>query len=162
MSVVNAATKNELIEAASKTYTVAGKKVSLSESDLVKVKRYISENTISEKNGDKIIAKVDEAVKLMNEAGTSDPTKLSQAKKDELLGIAQETAKLAGASLTYDSKNKALSIYKDGKLYDSIALSSYKKFTQSGSNHMIYIISTGVALIAVVTIVSYKKMRKNG
>lgn len=161
MTVANAATKDELIAAVSKTYTVAGKKVSLSNSDLVKVKRYVSENEISSENADAIIAKIDEAVNLMDKEGTSDPTKLSKSKKEELLNIAKEAASLAGASLTYDANNKSISIYKDGKLYDSVSLTSNYKFTQSGSNHMIYIIIATVAVIAIAGVVGYRKTRAN-
>lgn len=162
MTIVNAATKDDLIAAASKTYTIAGKEVSLSSSDLVKVKRYVSENEISSGNADKIITKINEAVSLMNKEGVSDPTKLSKGKKEELLNIAKEAASLAGASLTYDANNKAISIYKDGKLYDSISLTSNYKFAQSGSNHMIYMILGTVAVIAIAGVIGYKKIRKNG
>jgi len=161
VATVNAATKDDLIAAVSKTYIIAGKKIGLSNSDLVKVKRYISENEISSENGDKIITKINEAVSLMNKEGVSAPTKLSKAKKEELLNIAKEAVSLAGASLTYDANNKAISIYKDGKLYDSIALTSNYKFTQSGSNHMIYIIIGTVAVIAIAGVVGYRKTRAN-
>ncbi len=161
LSVVQAATTSELIASVSKTYKIAGKEVKLSESDLVKVKRYLTEYPVSAENADKIITKIDEAVDLMNKEGVSNPAKLSKAKKDELLKIAQEAATLAGATLTYDSSNKSILVYKDGKQYDSLSLSSYK-FANTGSNNTtIYIITAGVAIIAVATVIGYRKFKAN-
>lgn len=160
MTISNAATKDELLAAATKKYTVAGQEVGLSESDIVKVKRYLSENTISEQNADAIIKQIDAAVNLMNREGTADISKLSKAKKEDLLNIAKNVASLAGASLTYDAKDKAILIYKDGKLYDSISTSSYTKFTQSGSNNMIYVV-IATAIIAIVGVAGYRKMKVN-
>lgn len=156
VTVVNAATTDELVAYASKTFTVAGEEVKLSDADLVKVKRYLADYPVSEENADKIIAKVDEAVALMNKAGVSDPTKLSKAQKDELLKIAQEAASLAGATISYDNKDKVVSIYRDGKLYDTASLTSYK-FVQTGST--MYVVIALVAVIAIATVVGYRKIK---
>lgn len=160
MTISNAATKDELLTAVTKKYTVAGQEVGLSESDIVKVKRYLSENTISAQNADAIIQQINVAVNLMNKEGTADISKLSKAKKDELLNIAKNVASLAGTSLTYDAKDKSILIYKDGKLYDSISNSSYKKFTQSGSSNMIYVVFA-TAIIAIAGVAGYRKMKVN-
>ena len=160
VSTVKAATTNELIAKASETYTIAGKEVKLSEADLVKVKRYFTEYPVSSENADKIISKIDEAVALMNKEGVSDPTKLSKAKKEELLNIASEAAKLAGASISYDATNKSIAVYKDGKQYDAVSLNSYK-FVSTGANNMGIIISSGVAIIAIATVIGYRKIKAN-
>lgn len=161
VSAVKAATTNELIAHISKTYTIAGKSVKLSDSDLVKAKRYLAEYPVSSADADKIISKIDEGVALMNKAGVSDPNKLSKAQKSELLNIAQEAAKLAGATISYDANNRSVAIYRDGKQYDSVSLTSYK-FASTGANNMIYVITTlGVAIIAIATVIVYRKRKVN-
>ena len=160
ISAVKAATTNDLIAHISKTYTIAGKDVKISDADLVKAKRYFSEYPVSSSDADKIIKKIDEAVELMNKQGVSNPAKLSKAKKDELLNIAQEAAKLAGASISYDSKNKSIAIYRDGKQYDSISTNTYK-FVSTGANNMIYVVALGGAIIAIATVIGYRKIKAN-
>lgn len=162
-TVAKAATTNDLIAYASKTFTIAGKQVKLSNADLVKVKRYISENPVSESDADKIIAKANQIISIMNSEGVSDPTKLSKAKKDEVLKIAQEAAAITGATLTYDSTNKSVAVYKNGKKVESISLENYK-LVQTGSDNTPYIIAgvTGaVAVIAIATILIYRKKKAN-
>lgn len=161
VSVVNAATEDELLAAITKTYTIAGKQVKITDGDLVKVQRYLSDYDISAGNCDAIIAKINETVDVLNNAGTTDTSKLSQDVKDEVLSLAQESATLAGASLTYDATSGAVSIYKDGRLYDSATAESYFEFAHSGNNYMVYAIASVVAVIAVATIVFVKKAKVN-
>ena len=156
---VNAATKGELSAYLTKTHTVAGESVSISDADKVKIERYLSENEVTEEQADKVIAKVDEAIAVMNAAGESDVTKLSKADKDKLVKIANEAASVLGLTISYDASTKTVSIYKDGKLLESVSLTSNTKLVQTGSSNIAYIAVPVVAIIAVAMVAAYKKAK---
>lgn len=161
MSVVNAATTDKLVEYASKTFKVAGDEVKVPEKHLVTLKRYLKEYPVSEEDANKIIEEAEKAIDLMNEAKTSDVTKLTRAQKDELTGIAQRMASLAKVTLSYDATTKDLTILKDGKPYgDPINLKN-DEFVQTGNNYMVYIVIATVAVIAVATVAAYRKTKAN-
>lgn len=161
-TVAKAATTDELIAYASKTFTIAGKQVKLSDADVLKVKRYLSENPVTSSGADKIIAKAEQIISIMRAEGVADITKLSKAKKDEVLKIAQEAAAITGATLTYDSTNKAIAVYKNGKKVESLSLQNYK-FVQTGSDNTMYVVipTVTVAVIAVATVVILRKKKAN-
>ena len=162
MTNVKAATTDELVEYISKTHIVSGKPIKISNSDEVKVKRYLSQYPISEDKADAIISKIDAAISLMNEAGVSEPQKLNNAKKKELLSIAQDAATIAEATLTYDSKNKSITIYKEGKTYDVIYLGSGSStFRATGNDNNIYVISIAIIIIFSVLVFGYRKVKAN-
>jgi len=156
---VNAKTEDELLAYLSKSFTIAGKEVKLLDSDIVKVERYLSENNITDENVDKIIGKIDEIVAIMNKEGVSDPLKMNDAKRKEVLNLATEAATYAGASLSYDYTTKTVSIYKDGKLVDTASIKPYKLAQTGGSNTVYYLIS-GICLLAGSAYL-YRKSKKS-
>lgn len=157
VTVSKAATNEELIAYASKNFDVNGSTVALKAADKVKLQRYLEQNPVSSEDADKIIAKIDEGVALLRNAGVTDPTKLSSEKKQELLAIGQQAAKIAGAELTYDSSSDAISIYKDGVLIDQATTSD--ALVQTGSDNYSYIVYAiaGVAVVAIAGFVVYTK-----
>lgn len=157
VSMVKAATTEELIAHISKTYTIAGEEYKASDLDIADAKKYLEQYPVSEEDADKIIAKIDEAVALANEYGEADLTKLSKSQKEELMNIAQEAASIAGATISYDNKDKVVTIYRDGEVFTTKSLEA--KFAQTGSNHTVYIITAFVAIIAVATVIGYKKVK---
>lgn len=156
---VEAKTESELISYMSKTFIVAGEKINLTQSDILKLERYLSEYDISSDNIDKIIEEVDNIIAILNKAGVTDPTKLNTNDSEKVLSIAQNAAKLAGASLTYNATNQVISIYRDGKLFDTSSIKPYK-LAQTGESNTIYYVISGLLLISLTTI-SYRKFRKN-
>lgn len=157
---VNAATESELLNYLSKEFTVGGETVSISASDKVKIERYLNENEVTAEQADSIIAKVDEAIAIMEAAGESDITKLSQADKDKLMSIANSAASELGLSLSYDASSKTLSVYKDGKLIESSSIASSNELVQTGSANYVYVAILAVAVIAIATVV-VKRVRAN-
>ena len=75
VTVVNAATNDELVKYVSKNFNIAGKSVNIGAENKRKVERYLNAHPVTNEQADQIIAKVDEAVKLMNDAGVSNPAK---------------------------------------------------------------------------------------
>lgn len=156
-SMVKAATTDELVAYMSKTFTIAGEEITASQSDIINAKRYLQEYPVSSEDADKIMAKIDEAVKVLEDAGTTDFSKLSKTQKDNLTSIAQEAASIAGATISYDSKNKVVTIYKDGKVFTAKSVTS--NFVQTGSDNTVYAVSALVAIIAVAAIVGYRETK---
>lgn len=156
---VNAKTESELISYMSQTFNIAGSEFKLSEGDLLRLERYLNEYDISSDNIDKIIVEVDNIVELLNNCGVSNPTKLNKENAKKLFNMAQNAAKLAGASLTYDATNKVISIYRDAKLFDVVPINQYK-LAQTGGNNTIYYVISGLFLISGITIL-YRKFHKH-
>ena len=157
---VNATTESELLEYLSKDFTVGGETISISESDKVKIERYLNENEVTAEQADSIIAKADEAVAVLQSAGETDITKLSREDKDKLIGIANSAASELGLSISYDASSKTLSVYKDGQLIESTSIKSGSELVQTGSaNYVLYAI-IAVAVIAIAA-VAVKKVRAN-
>ena len=160
VGTVNAATESELLDYLSKEFTVAGEKVSISEADKVKIERYLNDNEVTAEQADSIIAKVDEVIAIMDEAGETDLTKLSQADKNKIISIANSAAEELGLTLSYDASSKTLSVYKNGKLVEASSLTSGDKLVQTGATHYEYIAIPAVALIAIAIVVA-KRAKAN-
>ena len=159
-TLVSATTQSELEAYLTKTHTIAGKEVTLTAEQKVKVERYFSENTLTDEQATAIKAKVDEGIALMEEAGVSDPSQLSGSDKTALLNVAKEAAAEAGLTLTLNSNDNTIEIYKDGKLIES-ASTETGKFVQTGSNNLVFVALAVVAIIAVVATVVIKRARVN-
>lgn len=161
VAVANAATNEELIAYATKNFDVNGTSVSLKAADKVKLERYLKQNPVSEAEADQIIAKIDEGVNLLRKENVTDVSKLSYDKKEELLSIGQSAAKIAGADITFDANNKAISIYKDGVLIDQASTTSNLVQTGNETNYsyIVYIIAS-LAVVAIAGFVVYTKKAK--
>ena len=85
---VNAATNAELVN---KVYSI-GSKYGLTSADKVKIERYLADNPVTEAEADTLISKAEEIDSIMESAGVTDPTKLTQADKDRIQSIANEAA----------------------------------------------------------------------
>ena len=160
VGTVNAATESELLDYLSKEFTVAGEKVSISEADKVKIERYLNDNEVTAEQADSIIAKVNEVIAIMDEAGETDLTKLSQEDKNKIISIANSAAEELGLTLSYDASSKTLSVYKDGKLIESSSIVSNDELVQTGSANYVYVAILAVAVIAIAAVV-VKRARAN-
>ena len=136
---VNAATTEELVD---KIYSM-GQEYGLTSSDKVRLERFLADNPVTEAEADSLIAKAEEAVAVMENAGATSVKELSQAEKAKLQGIAKEAASIVGVNLVF--KAGTVEIYKDGKLIESIS-NNYGKLAYTGNN-----IST-VAVVSLVAI----------
>ena len=136
---VNAATTNELVD---KIYSM-GQPYGLTSSDKVRLERFLADNPVTEAEADTLIAKAEEAVAVMENAGVTSVSELTREQKNELQGIAKEAASIVGVNLVF--KAGTVEVYKDGKLIESIS-NNYGKLAYTGNN-----IST-VAVVSLVAI----------
>ena len=159
-TTVCATTNEELINYVTKKFNINGTEVGLSSENCRKVERYLTTYPVDSQEADQIVAKVNEGVSLMKAENVTDPSKLSAAKKEELLSIAQEATKIAGADLTFNSTDHVITIYKDGEVFDQAKADS--SLVQTGSdNSYVLTIGASVAIIAVagLAVLMVKKYR---
>lgn len=156
-----AATEDELIARLSKTYNVAGKTVKVPNEYIKEAKRYVATYEITSEGADKVIAKIDEAVSIMNEAGQTDVNKLNKEQKNKLLSVAQDAAKAVNAKINYTNGTLTV-IGEDGAKFGTYKLGNdAKKFSQTGNNDYMLYSGVGIAIIAVAGIVIYRKKTAN-
>ena len=103
---VNAATTDELVD---KIYSM-GQKYGLTSSDRVRLERFLADNPVTEAEADTLIAKAEQAVAVMENAGVTSVSDLTAAEKSELQGIAKEAASVVGVNLVF--KAGTVEVYK--------------------------------------------------
>ncbi len=147
---VNAATTETL---ADELYA-KGVKYGLTSADKVRIERYLSENPVTNEEADKILAKADEAVAVMEAAKETNYAKLTTAKKDELKAIATEAAKIIDATLVF--KVNSVEVYKNGKLIETVTETN-GKLAYTGNNITNILVVSVLAIIALATTVVAKR-----
>lgn len=152
---VHAEGNTQILEYAKTTHFIAGDYVRLSNSDIVKIERFLREYPVTNEEASTIIDKANQIVDVLNQAGVSDLTKLSSSQKKEVLRLAEETANIVGATLSYDNTDKAIAIYKDGKKFDALSLSPYLK--QTGKSNVLTISIAAISVVGLTTLFYRKK-----
>ena len=109
---------------------------------------------VTESEANAIVAKAEEAVKVMEDAGVTDYTKLSKAQKDQLKSIANEAASIVNVTLVF--KTKAVEVYKNGKLIETVS-NNNGKLAYTGNNNIVLVVSS-IAVIALASVVARKKL----
>ena len=146
-TVVRATTASTL---ADDLYKVVAK-YGMTSAHKVKIERYVSDNNVTNSQAEQVMAKANEAVKIMEEAGTTDFNKLTAEQKNKIKTIANEAASIVGLTLTF--KNGTVEIYKDGKRIEALSLNSGKlAYTGNNVNLVLVVSSVVVALAAGFTI----------
>ena len=131
-----------------------GAKYGLTSADKVRIERYLSENPVTNEEADKILAKADEAVAVMEAAKETNYAKLTTAKKDELKAIATEAAKIIDATLVF--KVDSVEVYKNGKLIETVTETN-GKLAYTGNNITNILVVSVLAIIALATTVVAKR-----
>ena len=111
-----------------------GEKYGMTAADKVKIERYLSENPVTDADADKIVAKADEAIAVMEKAGTTDYSKLTTAQKDELKAIAKSA----------------------GKLIETVTENN-GKLAYTGNNLNVVLVVSTIAMIALAITVATKR-----
>ena len=149
---VNAATTATL---ADELYA-KGKKYGMTSADKVKVERYLSENTVTDEQANAIVAKADEAIAVMEAAGTTDYRKLTDAQKDQVKSIANSAADIIDVKLVF--KKNTVEIYNNaGKLIETIG-NNNGKLAYTGNNVNVVLTTSVIAVIALAITVATKRI----
>lgn len=147
--IANAATTETL---ADELYA-KGQKYGMTTADKVKIERYLSENPVTEDQANALIAKADEAVAVMERAGTTNYDDLTTAQKDELKSIATSAAEIIDVKLVF--KKGYVEIYDSiGKLIETVGQNN-GKLAYTGNNVNVVLTTSVIAIIALaITVVS--------
>lgn len=151
---VSAVSTDEMIE---KVYNMAVPYGATS-ADKVKMERFFADNPITDEQADQIIAKAEEAVALMQSAGTTNIKDLTVDQKNQLKSIANEAASIVGVSLVF--KAGTVEIYKDGKLVETLT-SNTGTLAYTGNTMNIVLVVSSIAIIALGTAVIARKRLAN-
>lgn len=152
-----AATNADLIVYMTSSHAVSGGSIELRADQKVRAKRYLTENPVTDAQADAIIAKGDELLALLNEAGVTDPAKLSSADKERFMAIGQQAADVLGLTLIFHAHS--VDIYKDGKYIDTASLGS--KLVYTGNSVNLALVISSIAIIALATGFVAKKRLAN-
>ena len=140
---VNAVSTSEMIE---KLYQM-GQPYGMTQADKVKMERFFADNPVTEAQADQIIAKGEEAVALMQAAGTTNYKELTTEQKNQLKSIANEAASIVGVSLVF--KKGTAEIYKDGVLIETITSNGSTTLAYTGNTTNMILVVSSVAIIAL-------------
>lgn len=157
-TMVHATTSAELPDA----LMAIARKYGATDADKIKLERYLADNPVSEAEANAIVAKANEAAKVMEDAGVTNVKDLTDAQKAQVKAIANEAAGVVGVTLVFT--NDTVNPYKDGKLIDvtpassnggssaAAATTSGAKLVYTGNNGNI-LFAIGGAIIALSAIV---------
>ena len=135
-----------------------GSKYGMTSADKVKIERYLSENTVTDEQANAIVAKADEAIAVMEAAGTTDYSKLTDAQKDKLKSIANSAAAIIDVKLVF--KKNTVEIYDNaGKLIETIGQNN-GKLAYTGNNVNVVLTTSVIAIIALAITVATKRNKK--
>ena len=128
----------------------------MTSADKVKVERYLSENTVTDEQANAIVAKADEAIAVMEAAGTTDYRKLTDAQKDQVKSIANSAADIIDVKLVF--KKNTVEIYNNaGKLIETIG-NNNGKLAYTGNNVNVVLTTSVIAVIALAITVATKRI----
>ena len=153
-TIVNAATSSTL---ADELYAL-GSKYGMTSQDKVKIERYLADNPVTDAQANQVMEKAKEAVKIMEEAGTTDVSKLTTEQKNKLKTLANEAASIVGLTLTF--KSGTVEIYKDGKLIEVLGLEN-GKLAYTGNNVNVVLVVSSVAVVALAAVIVARKKFAN-
>lgn len=154
-TVVNAATSATLAD----DLYAKGAKYGMTSADKVKIERYLSENPVTDAEANAVLAKADEAVAVMENAGVTSYDKLTTAQKDELKSIAKSAAEIIDVKLVF--KKGSVEIYdKSGKLIETVTENN-GKLAYTGNNVNSVLVVSIIAIIALAITVVAKKTFAN-
>ena len=150
--VANAATTKTL---ADELYA-KGQKYGMTSADKVKIERYLSENPVTDEQANALVAKADEAIAIMENAGTTDYNKLTSSQKEQLKTIATSAANIIDVKLVF--KKGTVEIYDNtGKLIETVGQNN-GKLAYTGNNVNVVLTTSVIATIALAITVGGKKI----
>lgn len=132
-----------------------GQKYGMTTAEKVKIERYLSENPVTDEQANSLVAKADEAVAVMEKAGTTDYNKLTTAQKEQLKSIATSAANIIDVKLVF--KKGTVEIYDNtGKLIETVGQNN-GKLAYTGNNVNVVLTTSVIATIALAITVVTKR-----
>lgn len=151
-TTVKAVSASELAE---QLYNI-GANYGMTQADKVKIERYFTENPATEAEAQSIVAKANETVNVMNNAGTTKYNELTAAQKDEVKAKANEAASVVGVQLVF--KTSSVQVVKNGKVVETIT-NNDGKLAYTGNNANIALVVVSAIAIVALAIAAVAKKR---
>lgn len=151
-TTVNAVTTKTLAE---EIYT-KGKEYGMTASEKVKIERYLTENPVTDEEAKAIMAKVEEAEKIMTDLKAKNYDDLTKTQKNQLKDIAVSVAEIIDVKLVF--KQGSVDIYNnEGKLIETVTENNGKLAYTGNSVNTVLVISV-IAVIALAITVGTKRV----
>ncbi|MBR3002596.1 MAG: hypothetical protein IKF38_03410 [Clostridia bacterium] len=141
-TMVNAATGAELPN----LIYAKGAKYGVTESHKVKMERYIASYPVTDEQANKVMAKVDEVVKVFENAKVTNIAKLSSADLKKVQDLATEAASIVDVKIVW--KGLTVDIMKNGKVVDVLDFSGKLSYTGNEVNGALVVSSVAVVALA--------------
>lgn len=155
---VFAMSQSDFIAYVSKAHTSNGITYQISSTHKRELENYLKDNPITESQADEMKAKFDSLISYAGSNGIKDPLKATKEQKQVLLSKANDIASVIGLSVKYNSSDKTLEFYKDGKFITAVSLVNGYTLVQTGSSNYVYLaIPAAVGVVALAGIVVFKK-----
>lgn len=140
-TMVNATTGAELPQ---KIYD-KGAKYGVTQSHKVKMERYISKHPATDEQADQVMAKVDEVVKIFENAGQTNFANLSSADQDKIKNLATEAATILGVKIVW--RGTTVDVYYNGQIEETLSFSSTMTNTGDETNYVL--VGSSIAVVAL-------------
>ena len=151
---VSAMTKEELKTKLTKEYTINGATFKASASNIAQIERYLEQNDVSEADADKIAAKVDEAVRIIEAGNATKLEALTKTEKDKLIALISDVSNTTSVKATVNKG--VITVYNmDGTEFTKIT----DMIKQTGANYTIVAIASVISILGFLVIAN--KMKKN-
>lgn len=148
-TMVHATTGAELPEAIYQK----GAKYGVTQSHKVKMERYIAKHPATDEQANQVMAKVDEVVKVFENAGETNLANLSSADLKKIQDLATEAAAILDVKIVW--KGTTVDIYYNGEIEDTLSFSPDMPNTGNEINGALV-----VSLVAVVALAAGLILRK--
>ncbi|MBO4293496.1 MAG: hypothetical protein J5881_03820 [Clostridia bacterium] len=141
-TMVNAATSAELPN----LIYEKGSKYGVTEGHKVKMERFLEKHPATDEQADAVMAKVDEVVKVMENAKVTSIAKLSSTDLKKVQDLATEAAAILNIKISWDGTK--VTIYYNGKVEDVLDFSDKLSYTGNETNTVFVVSSIAVVALA--------------
>lgn len=156
---VSAMSKDELKTKFTQDYTIAGQTTSLEDNVKVLVEEYLANNDISSEDADYIAGKIDEAVAILNEAGTTSWDSLSDTYKNEIKQLVIDVSN--NTAVKVDIVSHGVVVYNlDGTVFTTITEDVIKQTSEENAGMPVAGIIAGILVVAGACVAAYA-VKKN-
>ena len=141
----SAMTEEKLKEVFEQKFEVKGKTYTIADDAKIMLERYLKQYDVSESDCDYIADRVNDAIKIVQNAGVTEASQLTKETKDELKKLVEKVS--ANTSVKATVKKKSVVVLKpDGSVFVEID----KPIKQTGSETNVIAIVAGVSFLVTV------------
>ena len=147
---VNAMTEESLKEKLTQAYTINGEVVQANDSQVVEIERYLNKYEISSEDADYIAAKIDETVKIAQDAKASSFTELTTSERNQIIALIIDISNKTSVKVTLANDGKLTVYEEDGKTPFTVITDKDNGIKQTDSNKMFIVVASIISVFGVV------------